>query len=88
MVLNQGAGQVDVLSSDVKTVDRHINNIYSKLHSDLEEGPEESRHPRVQAALTYLRATGLLSATTSADSREDGSTVTTVWYQRHQKAPG
>ena len=50
----------DVLSRDVKTVERHINNIYSKLHSDREEGTEESRHPRVQAALTYLRATGLI----------------------------
>ena len=51
-----------VLSRDVKTVERHINNIYSKLHSDREESPEESRYPRVQAALTYLRATGLLPA--------------------------
>ena len=50
----------DVLSRDVKTVERHINNIYSKLSSDREEGTEESRHPRVQAALTYLKATGLL----------------------------
>ena len=52
----------DVLSRDVKTVERHINNIYSKLHSDREEGQDNSRHPRVQAALTYLRATGLLPA--------------------------
>ena len=50
----------DVLLRDVKTVERHINNIYSKLHSDQEEGTEESRHTRVQAALTYLRATGLI----------------------------
>ena len=52
----------DVLSRDVKTVERHINNIYSKLHSNREEAPEESRHPRVQAALTYLKTTGLLPA--------------------------
>ena len=52
----------DVLSRDVKTVERHINNIYSKLHSDREEGSGDSRHPRVKAALTYLRATGLLPA--------------------------
>ena len=51
-----------VLSRDVKTVERHINNIYSKLHSDREAGADESRHPRVQAALTYLKATGLLPA--------------------------
>ena len=52
----------DVLSRDVKTVERHINNIYGKLHCGREDSPEESRHPRVQAALTYLRATGLLPA--------------------------
>lgn len=52
----------DVLSRDVKTVERHINNIYGKLHCGREDSPEESRHPQVQAALTYLRATGLLPA--------------------------
>ena len=52
----------DVLSRDVKTVERHINNIYSKLLSDRSGDEEEgSRHPRVQAALTYLKATGLLT---------------------------
>ena len=50
----------DVLSRDVKTVERHINNIYSKLHNDKDEGNQGSRHPRVRAALTYLRATGML----------------------------
>ena len=53
----------DVLCRDVKTIERHINNIYSKLNSNREaDAPEESRHPRVQAALTYLKATGLLPA--------------------------
>ena len=47
---------------DAKTVEHHIDNIYSKLHSDREEGSDDSRHPRLQAALTYLRATGLLPA--------------------------
>ena len=52
----------DVLSRDVKTVERHINNIYSKLFSERRDNEEEgSRHPRVQATLTYLRATGLLT---------------------------
>lgn len=52
----------DVLSRDVKTVERHINNIYSKLFSDKkDEENEGSKHPRVQAALTYLKATGLLT---------------------------
>ena len=46
----------DVLSRDVKTIERHINNIYSTLL-----GPgDESKHPRVRASLMYLRATGLL----------------------------
>ena len=50
-----------VLSRDVKTVERHINNIYSKLHSEkTEEDTSDSMHPRVRAALTYLRGTGLL----------------------------
>ena len=50
-----------LLSRDVKTIERHINNIYSKLHNDKLEGPHESMHPRVRAALTYLQATGLLA---------------------------
>ena len=52
----------DVLSRDVKTVERHINNIYSKLFSDKKDDEEDgSKHPRVQATLAYLRATGLLT---------------------------
>ena len=47
----------DVLGRDVKTVERHINNIYGKLHSS--EG-SESMDRRVGASLTYLAATGLL----------------------------
>ena len=47
----------DVLSRDVKTIERHINNIYTTLL-----GPEdEVGHPRVRSALMYLRANGLLS---------------------------
>ena len=46
-----------VLSRDVKTVERHINNIYTALL-----GPDDdAKHPRVRAALMYLRATGVLS---------------------------
>ena len=46
-----------VLSRDVKTVERHINNIYTSLL-----GPDDNaKHPRVRAALMYLRATGVLS---------------------------
>lgn len=54
----------DVLSRDVKTVERHINNIYSKLRNDKIDESEEmdSLHPRVRATLMYLRATGSLPA--------------------------
>ena len=46
----------DLLSRDVKTVERHINNIYSAL-----DDYDDSKHPRVRAALMYLKATGALS---------------------------
>ncbi len=48
------------LSRDVKTVERHINNIYSKMQHDKTQGPDDSLHPRVRATLIYLRASGLL----------------------------
>lgn len=44
-----------VLSRDPKTVERHINSIYSKLEATL-----DSRHPRVYAVLLYLKAAGIL----------------------------
>ena len=47
-----------LLSRDVKTIERHINNIYSVLD---QEEDDTSKHPRVLAALRYLRATGSLS---------------------------
>ena len=47
----------DVLSRDVKTVERHINNIYTSLL----DPDDDAKHPRVRAALMYLRATGVLS---------------------------
>jgi DNA-binding NarL/FixJ family response regulator len=49
-----------VLSRDVKTVERHINNIYGKLQDadEFDEGADR----RVRAALMYLRATGVLPA--------------------------
>ena len=46
----------EILERDVKTVERHINNIYSSLQDE----EDESKHPRVQAVLKYLEATGLL----------------------------
>ena len=56
-----------LLSRDVKTVERHINNIYSKLQNDKSEGPDATMHPRVRAALMYLKAVGLLSGADSGD---------------------
>ena len=47
----------DVLSRDVKTVERHINNIYTTLLG----AEDDLGHPRVRAALMYLKANGLLS---------------------------
>ncbi len=46
----------EVLCVDPKTIEHHINSIYSKF------GPmtESSRHPRVNAVTLYLKATGVL----------------------------
>jgi len=56
-----------LLSRDVKTVERHINNIYSKLQNDKAGGPDATMHPRVRAALMYLKAVGLLSGDNYGD---------------------
>ncbi|MFC1944182.1 response regulator transcription factor [Chloroflexota bacterium] len=45
----------EVLCVDPKTVEHHINSIYSKLNV-----AAESKHPRVHAVTLYLRATGLM----------------------------
>lgn len=45
----------ELLFLEPKTVERHINSIYSKLG-----GGPGSRHSRVQAVLLYLKAAGLL----------------------------
>ncbi len=45
----------EVLSLDTKTVERHINNVYSKLGDC-----PESMNPRVYAVMSYLSATGML----------------------------
>lgn len=52
----------EVLCLDPKTVERHINSIYSKLGNT-----PESKHPRVHAATLYLRATGQLPAQDFSD---------------------
>lgn len=46
-----------VLSIEPKTVERHINNIYSKL-----KDCPQSKHPRIYAVMSYLRAVGLLNS--------------------------
>jgi DNA-binding NarL/FixJ family response regulator len=51
-----------LLSLELKTVERHVNSIYSKLGV-----PAESKHPRVQATLLYMRAVGLLPGQQAAD---------------------
>ena len=42
------------LSRDTKTIERHINNIYSTF----EEDERNEMHPRVRATLVYLKAVG------------------------------
>jgi len=49
----------EVLCLEQKTVERHINSIYSKLGDNT-----ESRHQRVHAVMIYLQATGHLPSTT------------------------
>jgi len=48
----------EVLGLEPKTIERHINNIYSKLNGAL----TSSKHARVHAVTLYLRATGQLPA--------------------------
>ncbi len=45
----------EILCVDPKTVERHINSIYSKLNM-----VTNSKHPRVSSIMLYLRATGQL----------------------------
>ncbi len=53
----------EILCLEPKTVERHINSIYSKLGNNV----ESSKHARVHAITLYLRATGLLPAEDFAD---------------------
>lgn len=43
----------EILCLEPKTIERHINSIYSKLGGSL-----DSKHPRVSSIILYLRATG------------------------------
>ena len=49
----------ELMSRDVKTVERHIASIYGKLPSG-SGGCEDPDDRRVQAALMYLKASGQL----------------------------
>lgn len=51
---------------DVKTVEHHINSMYSKLKTAADFN---DRHPRVSAARLYLEATGELLISEKLDSR-------------------
>lgn len=53
----------EVLCLEPKTVERHINSIYSKLGDR-----PDSRHARVHTVMLYLRATGLLTAEAFVDN--------------------
>ena len=49
----------EILCVEPKTVERHINNIYSKLGTN-----SEAKHQRVHAVMLYMQATGQLPGTT------------------------
>ncbi len=52
----KNAAIAQTLCLEPKTVERHISNIFSKLIN----GDTEIKHPRVEVALSYLRASGQL----------------------------
>jgi DNA-binding NarL/FixJ family response regulator len=57
---NTNQGIAKSLCIDIKTVARHLNNIYSKLKYDSEL---DEKHPRVSVARIYLETTGELMPT-------------------------
>jgi len=56
----------EALYIDIKTVEHHINSMYSKLRTSAEFN---DKHPRVSAARIYLEATGELLTPQTPDSR-------------------
>lgn len=56
----RNAAIAQALFLEPKTVERHISNIFSKLCN----GRSEIKHPRVEAALIYLRASGQIKGQT------------------------
>jgi hypothetical protein len=68
----RNASIAEVLSLESKTVENHINNIFSKLSEYI----PNARDARVAAVLSYLRATGAVTADmASAASDWDDSEV-------------
>lgn len=53
----KNAAIAQTLCLEPKTVERHISNIFSKLIN----GDAELKHPRVEVALSYLKASGQLT---------------------------
>ena len=53
----KNAAIAQTLCLEPKTVERHISNIFSKLIN----GDAETKHPRVEVALSYLKASGQLN---------------------------
>jgi DNA-binding NarL/FixJ family response regulator len=52
-----------VLCIEIKTVQHHLNNMYSKLKAQMDF---DTKHPRVSATRVYLEATGVLAANTQS----------------------
>ena len=51
------------LCLEPKTIERHISNIFSKLSN----GEAQLKHPRVEVALSYLRASGQLHSDANSE---------------------
>ena len=60
-----------ILCLEPKTVERHISNIFSKLNN----GDAGLKHPRVEAVISYYKATGQLSlnAGNNGSGKNDGT---------------
>jgi DNA-binding NarL/FixJ family response regulator len=72
----KNAAIAEVLSLEVKTVENHINNIFSKLSEYI----PNARHARVAAVISYLKATGSMTTDLSVvdwdiDTSEEDTTA-------------
>lgn len=62
----KNAAIAEVLSLEVKTVENHINNIFSKLSEYI----PNARHARVAAVISYLKATGCMTTDMAVVDRD------------------